>query len=43
MLFQSNLINGVIYEDFSCDLRDVEETESEDDFDNLLSVCIAAL
>ncbi|XP_054827481.1 uncharacterized protein LOC129324317 [Eublepharis macularius] len=35
--YESNLINGVIYEDFSCDLHEEEETESEDDFDNLLS------
>ncbi|XP_077179273.1 tetratricopeptide repeat protein 6 isoform X2 [Paroedura picta] len=35
--YESNLINGVIYEDFSFDLREEEETESEDDFDNLLS------
>lgn len=41
-LFQSNWINGVIYEDFSCDLRDEEELESEDDFDSLLAVCVAA-
>ncbi|XP_062974543.1 tetratricopeptide repeat protein 6 [Elgaria multicarinata webbii] len=35
--YESNMINGVIYEDFSCDLREEEESESEDDFDNLLS------
>ncbi|KAJ6655643.1 hypothetical protein lerEdw1_004879 [Lerista edwardsae] len=39
----SNWINGVIYEDFSCDLREEEESESEDDFDALLAVCIAAV
>ncbi|XP_053125408.1 tetratricopeptide repeat protein 6 [Hemicordylus capensis] len=35
--YESNMINGVIYEDFSCDLREQEESESEDDFDALLS------
>ncbi|XP_053235987.1 tetratricopeptide repeat protein 6 isoform X1 [Podarcis raffonei] len=35
--YESNLINGVIYEDFSCDLRDQEVLEFEEDFDHLLS------
>nr|XP_034964906.1 tetratricopeptide repeat protein 6 isoform X2 [Zootoca vivipara] len=35
--YESNLINGVIYEDFSCDLRDKEVLEFEEDFDHLLS------
>ncbi|KAJ7344967.1 hypothetical protein JRQ81_000917 [Phrynocephalus forsythii] len=35
--YESNLINGVIYEDFSCDLRDKEESDSDDDFDNILT------
>ncbi|XP_061468793.1 tetratricopeptide repeat protein 6 [Rhineura floridana] len=35
--YESNMINGVICENFSCDLREEEESESEDDFDNLLS------
>uniref|UniRef100_A0ABM5FAT0 Tetratricopeptide repeat protein 6 isoform X2 n=1 Tax=Pogona vitticeps TaxID=103695 RepID=A0ABM5FAT0_9SAUR len=35
--YESNLISGVIYENFSCDLRDKEESDSDDDFDNILS------
>ncbi|KAH0620524.1 hypothetical protein JD844_021066 [Phrynosoma platyrhinos] len=35
--YESNVINGVICEDFSCDLREEEESESDEDFDNLLA------
>ncbi|XP_042308112.1 tetratricopeptide repeat protein 6 [Sceloporus undulatus] len=35
--YESNVINGVICEDFSCDLRDEEESDSDEDFDNLLA------
>ncbi|XP_062824366.1 tetratricopeptide repeat protein 6 isoform X1 [Anolis carolinensis] len=33
--YESNVINGVICEDFSCDLRDIDELESDEDFDSL--------
>lgn len=42
-LFQSSWIHGVICEDFSCDLQDEEELESEYDFDGLLQVRVAAV
>ncbi|XP_025023839.1 tetratricopeptide repeat protein 6 [Python bivittatus] len=35
--YESNLVNGVIYEDFSIDLREKETGDYEDDFDNLFS------
>ncbi|XP_070792017.1 tetratricopeptide repeat protein 6 [Pituophis catenifer annectens] len=35
--YESNLVHGVIYEDFSIDLQEKEKAEGEDDFDYLFS------
>ncbi|XP_026520085.1 tetratricopeptide repeat protein 6 [Notechis scutatus] len=35
--YESNLVHGVIYEDFSIDLQEKEKAECADDFDYLLS------
>ncbi|XP_013909456.1 PREDICTED: tetratricopeptide repeat protein 6 [Thamnophis sirtalis] len=35
--YESNLVHGVIYEDFSIDLQEKEKGEGEDDFDSFFS------